>query len=111
APPGDGPTVPTRRSSDLGTSVTLTTGTGSIGTGTAANAINLASGQTAVVATTHGAGDIFLTDTGALTTGALTTAGGQVDVRTTGAGTLTASGAIATSGGAVTLNTAEAHVG
>src|SRR4029077_19297185 len=80
----------TATSTLTGTSVSLTTGTGSIGTGTGANAINLAAGQTGVTATTHTAtGDVFLTDAGALTLGAITTTGGDVDVRTTAAGTLT----------------------
>src|SRR5205814_700523 len=57
-----------------GASVSLTTGKGSIGTGTSANAINLAAGQTGVTASTHTvSGDVWLTDSGALTLGAITT--------------------------------------
>ena len=76
---------------------------------TGANAINLASGQIGVTATTHSAtGDVWLTDPGALTLGAVTTTGGDVDVRTTAAGTLTAGGTIGTGGGAVTLKSQDA---
>ena len=71
----------TATSTLTGTGITLTTGTGSVGTGSGANALNLAAGQTGVVVTTHTAtGEVFLTDAGSLTLGAITTTGGDVTV-------------------------------
>ena len=62
-----------------------------------------------MTATTHSAtGNVWLTDTGALTLGAITTTGGDVDVRTTAAGTLTAGGTISTGGGTVYLSSQDA---
>ena len=68
------------------TSVALTTGVGSIGT-------NWGQRDQSGLGTERGDGDharwhgrVWLTDTGALTLGAITTTGGNVNVRTTGAG-------------------------
>src|SRR5207237_6944586 len=74
--------LPSATSTLTGASVALTTGAGSIGTGTGANAINLAAGQTGVTATTQG-GNVWLTDAGALTLGALSTNGGNLDRKST----------------------------
>src|SRR5947207_505586 len=83
--------------------MTLRTGAGSIGTGTGANAINLGAGQS-VAAYTNGSGSIFLTGAGALNLGEVFTAGGEVNVATTGSGTLTVGEGIGTLGGNVTLS-------
>ena len=80
----------------------MTTGTGDVGA--AGTELNLAAAQTNVAVTTHATGKIYLRDTGALTLGAITTAGGLVDIATTGTGLLTVGGAIGTSGGNLSLS-------
>ena len=75
------------------TGLTLTTGTGSIGTGPGASAIQLAAGQTNVVVTTHN-GAIYLQGAGALTTMAI--ASNEALVNVAASGLLTVDGPIST---------------
>jgi filamentous hemagglutinin family protein len=83
--------------------IALITGPGNIGTGTGSNAINLANSLTTPVSVETNSGNVWLNGVGNLLLGVIDTHGGNLDVRTFGAGALNASATITTGGGSVTL--------